>query len=900
LNVVSTPAPVVALGGGKYVMVMPDNTAHRLRLTAFLSTDECATWSQQIPLFSGTAGYSDIVLAGGNILCAYERGHTDTDFNYQGDVGNTIGQIGLVTFNLAALMAGITEQVVYDFNELPAVQNAWAGSASIVDYGTGDHRATSIGSPVYTASPSGIGQSALTFHPGDALLLANQVDPTFDPDYLAFDSGGATLEFGYSIANHGSGVLFGGDSGVGSGTKGITVVVNPNGTVSMTVDDGTHHATITSTIDATNDGAYHRVVCQRDVVSGRLRMWTYRANGAPTEIVASVPDPTSLVAGSLWSGNDPTYLCRYGDTTAGSMTQDITFDLFRYTKKALTADNFTPIPAPAPAPEQLPLPGAATPDTVEPSNLQLWLFDSRGGYSMRTNLGSSPTPTNPPPGYGADYLLDASGHGYYTSFSDTSEWFGSDPTVGSYWTVPGHLASTSLDNSTIGQFDFVSQFSSAWTIAGTFRIPSSSVDAAEILLTNMDGSGQGFSIGTDFAATHRFWFEAQNSHGDFLAEVTVPNGNGLYTADTWYYFALVFDGNGGAGAGGSQGLSAFLIPLTGAPLTLSDVTGNKSSTLARGVIRGDSTAASNSSAAPLKVAGGAGSEMQMADLAIWNTALSDENILALANGRMSKPTATIDGNGSLELAGPDPAFGAANGLINVVNTSTAAGGFVVSGKNEIVASLDGTGNTVVTAGGQLTADHIVQGTLVIGGAAGNPATVTIAASNLSGNPDAVAAAFAQSTPAATMDASMSKDNGAQNQSVGLETPVLLIEPAASGRAMRIAGVPTPTTASASVPVSSPSQFVVESAAADPIHSTANQILKTDDAIPQTATQTSSDLRKAVAVRLAEGSPSSWPLVSASAIDLILAEDEFGDATTDVAMALDVSQRLSELSANTLS
>ena len=160
LKVLSTPAPVIALGGGVYVMVLPDNPSNRLNLTAFLSTDECATWSKPLQLFSGTATYSDLTLAGGNILCAYEQGFTDTDFNYQGIVGNTIGQIGLVTFNLAVLVAGITEQVVYDFNEQPAGDNAWSGTASIVDYGTGDHRATIVGSPVYTAAPAGSGQSA--------------------------------------------------------------------------------------------------------------------------------------------------------------------------------------------------------------------------------------------------------------------------------------------------------------------------------------------------------------------------------------------------------------------------------------------------------------------------------------------------------------------------------------------------------------------------------------------------------------------------------------------------------------------------------------------------------------------------------------------------------------------
>ncbi len=745
LKVASTPAPVIALGGGVYVMVMPDSPSARLRLTAFLSTDECATWSKQIPLYSGTAWYSDLALAGGNILCAYERGHTDTDVNFQGVGGNVIGQIGLVTFNLAALVAGITEQVVYDFNEMPAGDNAWAGAASIIDYGTGDHRATSTGAPVYTAAPSGNGQSALTFHNGDALVLASQFDPTFDPNYLSSDTGDVTFEFDYSIANHGYGVLFGGDSRVGTGTKGITVVVNPNGTVSMTVDDGTHHATITSTVDATNDGAYHRVICQRDTASGTLRMWTYRSDGSLTETVVPISDPTTIAPGSLWNGTEPTYLCRYGNTTVGSMSQSITFDLFRYTKKSLPTNQFAPIPSVAAVPEQPPLPGAATPDTVAPSNLKLWLFDSRGGYSMRTRLGSSPTPANPPPGYGADYYVDGSGHGYYTSFSATPAWRGIDPNVGGYWTVPGALGPTTLDNSTVGRFDYISRFSSSWTIAGMFRFPSATIGTTEYLLTNMDGNNRGFSIATDYAGTPRFWFEAGNEKGQFMSEVTAPGGNSVYSADTWYYFALVFNGSGSPGGASTLGLSAYLIPLSGAPLSLSDVASDKSSNLDKGLIMGNTAAAAVGSTAALSAGGGANSESQIADLAVWNTALTDANILTLANGRVSKLTATIDGTGTLELSGPDSAIAGGNGRVNVINTSNAAAGLFVSGSNELVGGIDGTGNTMVNAGGNLTASHIVQNTLVIGGTATNRATMTIAASDAQGNPSVVTATVSEST-----------------------------------------------------------------------------------------------------------------------------------------------------------
>ncbi len=50
------------------------------------------------------------------------------------------------------------------------------------------------------------------------------------------------------------------------------------------------------------------------------------------------------------------------------------------------------------------------------------------------------------------------------------------------------------------------------------------------------------------------------------------------------------------------------------------------------------------------------------------------------------------------------------------------------------ATIDGQGTTTVSAGGSLIANHIVQGSLVIGGTAGSAATATIAATDANGNP----------------------------------------------------------------------------------------------------------------------------------------------------------------------
>jgi autotransporter-associated beta strand protein len=110
-------------------------------------------------------------------------------------------------------------------------------------------------------------------------------------------------------------------------------------------------------------------------------------------------------------------------------------------------------------------------------------------------------------------------------------------------------------------------------------------------------------------------------------------------------------------------------------------------------------------------------------------------------------TATVASGATLELAGSvsnlsSPA--AAADRVHIINNSqqAAGGSLLVSGTNQHVGAIDGTGDTVINDGGSLTANHIVQNALVIGGSAGNLATVTIAASDPSGNPLAASGGLA--------------------------------------------------------------------------------------------------------------------------------------------------------------
>lgn len=96
--------------------------------------------------------------------------------------------------------------------------------------------------------------------------------------------------------------------------------------------------------------------------------------------------------------------------------------------------------------------------------------------------------------------------------------------------------------------------------------------------------------------------------------------------------------------------------------------------------------------------------------------------------------ATISSSATLELAGSVSALSSSANRVDIVNNSNATAGILVSGANQQVGNIDGSGTTQVNAGSDLTADHIIQSTLIIGGTVGSPGLVTIDASDASGNP----------------------------------------------------------------------------------------------------------------------------------------------------------------------
>jgi fibronectin-binding autotransporter adhesin len=132
-------------------------------------------------------------------------------------------------------------------------------------------------------------------------------------------------------------------------------------------------------------------------------------------------------------------------------------------------------------------------------------------------------------------------------------------------------------------------------------------------------------------------------------------------------------------------------------------------------------------------------------------------------------TAHVNDSGTLELAGSVSALSNGSNRVNIINNSSAAAGLLISGKGQQVGNIDGSGATQVKAGSDLTANHIIQSALVIGGTESSPGLVTIDASDSSGNPldSALGGPLGQSNgfaPASSLQSSAPFASGAPSSS----------------------------------------------------------------------------------------------------------------------------------------
>ena len=588
----STPSPVVSLGGNTLVMVTPAGPG-RFRGMAYLSLDGGKTWTAEMPVFTGTFWYSDLCYIDGRILCAYERGHNDTDYDYTKTAGYTIGQIGLTTFNMAALLDPPLEQVILGFDDFPAGTVASTQAALIRDDGPYDARAAYIGSPKYVdVANYGLALEIGNGGSGDAVRLDGGANTTYDPDRFAWDSGSFSLELDISTTEatatrtiigkyHGISV-----GGTPDGWKGYSVqLINsggPNdGKIAFTISDGTNLVTV-YTPEPVNDGKMHTIILVRDNVAKTLR--AYNADtGLGT--YNEVADTTSSAIGTL-SGNSNAYGYRLGefdDNRAGgwSSSHPLTIGLLRFVKQVIGPTGLAPLSigakyVPNVAAETFPPPNSNTPDTVAGADLALWLLDQRGGFGSRTGQtldgvtrdGASPVPLYPAVGQPVSGFISGDASHIASTITEWTANYNVNPIVGGYWSQASTFPGGTYFNTATGSADplaFTYNLTSAWTIAMKFRIPTDST-SEEILLSDLDPNGNGISIYLNWNGSGNsanIFVRCGNNAGGFAFSTQA------YVRGSWYYLAITYDGVGGAG---TAGLTSYLIPLTGESVTAASVT----------------------------------------------------------------------------------------------------------------------------------------------------------------------------------------------------------------------------------------------------------------------------------------------------------------------------------------
>jgi autotransporter-associated beta strand protein len=96
-------------------------------------------------------------------------------------------------------------------------------------------------------------------------------------------------------------------------------------------------------------------------------------------------------------------------------------------------------------------------------------------------------------------------------------------------------------------------------------------------------------------------------------------------------------------------------------------------------------------------------------------------------------TVAVATNSTLELDGAVPSLSAG---VNVANDGSQqfGGALLITGTGEQVGNIDGVGDLIIGPGGALTANHIIQDALLIGGSASATGELTIAASDSAGGP----------------------------------------------------------------------------------------------------------------------------------------------------------------------
>lgn len=270
-------------------------------------------------------------------------------------------------------------------------------------------------------------------------------------------------------------------------------------------------------------------------------------------------------------------------------------------------------------------------------------------------------------------------------------------------------------------------------------------------------------------------------NNSYTGSTTVNNG-ALTTTGTLGAGPLAVNGNGGAISavtfGTSQSIASLSGTVSGGGPAIVNVIAGKTLTINQA---SNTTFAGAIGLAAGGTAGGGGAFVKSGSGTLeidGGLALGNYSSLAISGGKLrlnmttaagsigSGVTANISNSAVLELAGSASALGTSTpgNRVTITNTSSAAAGLLVSAGNQQVGGINGNGKTQINAGTSLTADHIIQSALTIGGMSGSRGRVVIEASDSSGSPlaGAVAPSLGELVPNSLDFANATLTSGAPN------------------------------------------------------------------------------------------------------------------------------------------
>jgi fibronectin-binding autotransporter adhesin len=244
-----------------------------------------------------------------------------------------------------------------------------------------------------------------------------------------------------------------------------------------------------------------------------------------------------------------------------------------------------------------------------------------------------------------------------------------------------------------------------------------------------------------------------NGNNTYTGSTTVNNGTlTTATAGRLGSGSLVVNGNAGGTSTVNLGSNQSVASLSGVVVAGSSAGVNVGAGTTLSVAQASNTTFAGAVGLANGASGGAGGTLNKSGVGTLEIdgglTFGNNSSLAVSGGRLrlnvnsgsvgvgSGATAIVGGGAILELAGTTSALGTTgpNNRVAITDTSNAAAGFLVSAGNQQVGGINGNGNTQVSAGASLTADHIIQTALIIGGTSSSRGLVVIDASDSSGNP----------------------------------------------------------------------------------------------------------------------------------------------------------------------